>query len=139
MFFLLTSFASLAFTKDIIDKFQGMTISLDLQTPSQTMHLSQLHTHINNILPQPLAGYQHWTPSPQIVSAVISALRSQPSKPESLLVVLNPPLPLGNSGKSTSLIWASISFSTPDEQMDQVNQHRLSMCCTSCNFTDEQA
>ena len=76
--------------------------------------LSQLHTHINNILPQPL-GYQHWTPSPQIVSAVISALRSKPSKPESLLVEPNPPLRLGNSGNSTSLTWASIPFSKPSK------------------------
>ena len=77
--------------------------------------LSQLHTHINNILPQP-NGYQHWTPSPQIVSAVISALRSKPSKPESLLVDPNPSVLLGsNRRKSPSLTWASIPFSKPSK------------------------
>ena len=81
---------------------------------SRLFHLSDSNflSFFNNhhIQTQP---YQIWTPSPQIVGAVISALQRKRCKPESLLVEPAAPTPLGSNGNPTVLNWASIPYSKP--------------------------
>ena len=73
---------------------------------------AQLTDSLDSYLPQ--SGlYQVWTPSSQIVSAVISALLKQPSKRESLLVEPPAPTQPGTSGLDSPLTWASTPFSKP--------------------------
>jgi hypothetical protein len=58
-------------------------------------------------------GFQRWTPTKPVVSAVISALRKLPSCRESLQdEQLAPPRP-GTSGLSSQVTWASTPFSKP--------------------------
>lgn len=81
---------------------------------SRDFHLtwSQLLPILLTICPQP-RGYQVWTPTPQLVSAVILALQRRRSKPASLLVAPKAPTGSGKSGKSTPLLWPSTPFSKP--------------------------
>lgn len=65
-------------------------------------------------LPQTV-GYQHWTPSPQILSAVTSALLRKQSKRELLLVTPPKPSLPGISGPPSQLSWASTPFSKPSK------------------------
>ena len=81
---------------------------------SRDFHLSwpDLILSLHRFLPQP-DGCQLWTPSKNIVSAVISALLNKPSCRESLQGELPAPLQLGTSGLSSQLTWASTPFSKP--------------------------
>ena len=83
---------------------------------SRLFHLTttQLLTHLQSLHPQK-HGYQLWTPSPGLVSAVISALLNRPSDMGSLLAEPAPPAPLGPYGKTTQLTWASTPFSKPSK------------------------
>ena len=56
---------------------------------------------------------QVWTPSKQVISAVISALLRKQSNKESLLVAPPVQSPTGISGKSSQVNWASTPFSKP--------------------------
>ena len=81
---------------------------------SRDFHLSwpDLLSSLSPHLPQQ-AGCQVWTPSPQIVSAVTSALLRKPSSREFLLdAKLAEPL-LGPSGLLSPVTWASTPFSKP--------------------------
>ena len=66
-----------------------------------------------SLCPKQNDTFQLWTPSPQLLSAVTSALRNKPSKPESLLVEPEPPTACGNSGTRSALNWPLIPFSKP--------------------------
>jgi hypothetical protein len=72
----------------------------------------ELYSQLKPFFPQNV-GYQLYHPSPQIVSAVISALLRKQSSRESLLVEPKPPTQYGNSGSSSPLKWASTPFSKP--------------------------
>jgi hypothetical protein len=75
--------------------------------PSNTManHASHLHSlsdpaflhHFNSTYPQP-QSWHLWTPTPQIISAMTSALRKQTSKPASFLLKPARPILIGISG-----------------------------------------
>jgi hypothetical protein len=83
---------------------------------SRNFHLPwpDLLSSLSAFLPQS-AGCQVSTPSPQIVSAVTSALLRQPSLRESLLdAPLAMPLP-GPSGSPSPVSWASTPFSKPSK------------------------
>jgi hypothetical protein len=56
---------------------------------------------------------QVWTPSKQVISAVISALLRKQSNKESLLVAPPVQSPTGISGKISQVNWASTPFSKP--------------------------
>ena len=58
-------------------------------------------------------GVQIWTPSDEIVSAVISALLRRRSAPESLMVEPSPPIPSGNVQGSAVCSWPLTPFSKP--------------------------
>ena len=75
---------------------------------------SQFLLYFNSKYPQK-SCWQMWTPSPQILSALISALLKIQSKPESLLVEPNPPSPPGNNGKYLHLSWPLIPYSKPSK------------------------
>ena len=81
---------------------------------SRDFHLSweDLIADLSPLIPQSNT-LQVWTPSSQIVSAVISALLKKRSKPESLLVEPSPPTPSGTSGKSSVCTWPLTPFSKP--------------------------
>ena len=83
---------------------------------SRDFHLSwpDLILSLHRYLPQP-DGCQLWTPSKNIVSAVISALRNKPSCRESLQVELPAPSQHGTSGSSSQVTWASTPFSKPSQ------------------------
>ena len=83
---------------------------------SRNFHLPwpDLLSSLSAFLPQS-AGCQVLTPSPQIVSAVTSALLRQPSLRESLLdAPLAMPLP-SPSGSPSPVSWASTPFSKPSK------------------------
>ena len=81
---------------------------------SRDFHLSwpQIYSRLSHCLDQSV-GYQVWTPTSQVVSGILSALRKQQSPRECLLVEPNPPSPRGRSGSTSPLSWASIPFSKP--------------------------
>ena len=83
---------------------------------SRLFHLTphQFLSHFNTAYPQK-ASFRLWTPTQQMSSAVISALRRKPSRPESLLVEPAAPSPIGPSGRSSSLSWPSIPYSKPSK------------------------
>lgn len=83
---------------------------------SRDFHLEwpDLISSLSSYFPQN-AGYQVWTPSPQIVSAVISALLKKRSARESLMVEPPAPTQAGASGVSSQLTWASTPFSKPSK------------------------
>ncbi len=60
-------------------------------------------------------GPQVWTPRGQIVFAVTSALLRKQLKQESLQVVPPAPSPLGPSGVTSPVAWASTPFSKPSQ------------------------
>jgi hypothetical protein len=66
---------------------------------SRLHHLSDpaFLNHFNSTFPQ-AQSWHLWTPTPQIISAMTSALRKQTSKPASFLVAPAPPMPTGTSG-----------------------------------------
>ena len=74
--------------------------------------LTNIMSNVSTLLPQKL-GFQVWTPRPELVSAVISALRRKQSPKESLLAEPAPPLPTGRSGSPSQMKWASTPFSKP--------------------------
>ena len=69
---------------------------------------------LSHLLPQH-DGFQLWTPSKQILSAVTSALLKQPFCRESLPAALPAPPLLGTSGSRSQLTWASTPFSKPSK------------------------
>lgn len=84
---------------------------------SRDFHLSmsKIMTNLRPILPQN-TGYYEWTPSPQILSAVHSALLRKPCNVESLWV--EPPSPTlhGKFGPSSQPIcWPSTPYSRPSK------------------------
>ena len=72
----------------------------------------QLFSRLSHCLDQK-SGYQVWTPTSQVVSAVLSALRRKQSPREFLLVEPKPPSHPGRSGSTLPLSWASTPFSKP--------------------------
>ena len=83
---------------------------------SRDFHLnwSDLITSLSSHLPQS-GSYQVWTPSQHIISAVTSALLRKQSARESLLVEPPAPRPVGTSGSSSRLVWASTPTSKPSK------------------------
>ena len=83
---------------------------------SRLFHLSdeEFLTHFNHHYPQP-TSYKIVHPRPELTSAVISALHRKTSNMESLLVELPPPAPIGDSGFSTAISWASTPYSKPSK------------------------
>ena len=81
---------------------------------SRDFHLSweDLIADLAPLIPQS-DTLQVWTPSSQIVSAVISALLKRRSEPGSLLVEPRPPTLSGTSGKSSVCTWPLTPFSKP--------------------------
>jgi hypothetical protein len=69
-------------------------------------------THFNTTHTQPLS-FQLATPSPSLLSAVISALLRKRYNAASLLDKAPAPTPTGNPGVSTQLNWASMPYSKP--------------------------
>jgi hypothetical protein len=70
--------------------------------------LTYLHTHHKQKKPFQLVQIE-----PAVLSSVILALQTKPSRPESLLVEPAPPQPHGNNGRPSVLKWPSIPFSKP--------------------------
>jgi Reverse transcriptase (RNA-dependent DNA polymerase). len=83
---------------------------------SRMFHLSNhdFLTHFSTHYPQE-QSYQLVTPTPSMISAVISALHSKPYNVESLQGELPAPTPTGAPGSSTQLHWASTPFSKPSK------------------------
>jgi hypothetical protein len=81
---------------------------------SRDFHLSwpDLLSSLSPHLPQQ-AGWQVWTPSSQVVSAVTSALLRKPSSPEFLLDAKLAAPSHGPSGSTSPVNWASTPFSKP--------------------------
>ena len=81
---------------------------------SRLFHLDDCRflTHFNTVHTQPLS-FQLATPSPSLLSAVISALLRKRYSAESLLDEAPAPTPTGAPGANTQLNWASIPFSKP--------------------------
>jgi hypothetical protein len=81
---------------------------------SRDFHLSwsELYSQHAHLFPQNL-GFQVWTPPPQLVSAIISALQRKQCARESVLVEPPAPSPIGASGESCAVSWASTPFSKP--------------------------
>jgi hypothetical protein len=77
-----------------------------------TLTLPQFYDRYSHLFPQK-AGYQVWTPPPNFVSVITSALLKKQLPRESLLVEPRTPSPVGPSGLSSPLKWASIPFSKP--------------------------
>lgn len=76
------------------------------------MSWSALYSQHSHLFPQNL-GFQVWTPPPQLVSAIISALARKQCARESVLVEPPAPSPTGANGKTSAMKWASIPFSKP--------------------------
>ena len=83
--------------------------------------------HFNTTYPQN-QSYQLWTPSPGIISTVISALLKQSCKLESLLREPNTPMPSGTNGQPSPVSWASTPFSRPSKTKYQSSRYLLSEC-----------
>jgi hypothetical protein len=83
---------------------------------SRFFHLSNKSflQHFNTTYPQK-KSFKLVTPTSQIASAVISALRMKKSSAESLWAAPPPATPTGISGTSTPLTWASIPYSKPSK------------------------
>ena len=75
---------------------------------------STLVSRLSHCLDQS-TGFQVWTPTPPVVSGILSALRKQQLQRESLLVEPRPPSPRGRSGLTSPLSWASTPFSKPSK------------------------
>jgi hypothetical protein len=72
----------------------------------------QFLTHFNTVHSQPLS-FQSATPSPSLLSAVISALLKKRYNAALLQDEAPAPTPTGTPGVSTQLNWASTPFSKP--------------------------
>lgn len=83
---------------------------------SRDLHLSwpEVYSQLSHLFPQKL-GYQVWTPPPQLVSAVLLALRRKQCARASVLVEPEAPSPIGASGQSSAVTWASTPFSKPSK------------------------
>jgi len=83
---------------------------------SRLFHLSnhEFTAHFNTNYPQE-QSFQLVTPTPSLLSAVISALLKKPCNVESLQVEMPAPTPTGEPGSSTQLHWASTPFSKPSK------------------------
>ena len=68
--------------------------------------------HFNRNYPQ-TKSFKLWTPSSQMLSAVISALRKKTSNPASVQIEPPPPTLTGTSGSNTSANWPWIPSSKP--------------------------
>jgi hypothetical protein len=81
---------------------------------SRLFHLpdEEFLTHFDTVHSQG-PSYQHVTPTPSLLSAVISALLRKPYSVESLQAELPVPTPTGRPGVTTQLRWASTPFSKP--------------------------
>jgi hypothetical protein len=81
---------------------------------SRDFHLTwpELYSHYSHLFPQN-NGYQVWTPPPQLISAILSALRRKQCARESVLVEPAAPSVTGPSGKSSVMTWASTPYSKP--------------------------
>jgi hypothetical protein len=81
---------------------------------SRLFHLDdcQFLTHFNTVHSQPLS-FQSATPSPSLLSAVISALLKKRYNAALLQDEAPAPTPTGTPGVSTQLNWASTPFSKP--------------------------
>lgn len=81
---------------------------------SRDFHLPwpELYSQHSHLFPQK-NGYQVWTPPPELVSAIISALQKKQCDRESVLVEPPAPSPTGISGQPSAVSWASIPFSKP--------------------------
>jgi hypothetical protein len=84
---------------------------------SRDFHLSwpDLYSQLAHLFPQNAGypGYQVWTPPPQLLSGILSALQRKQCARESVLVAPAAPSPTGASGKSSAMTWASTPFSKP--------------------------
>ena len=83
---------------------------------SRLSHLSNSSflSHFNSKYPQPIP-YQLVTPTPSLLSAVISALHRKTCNVESLLAAPPPATPTGPSGPPSLLNWASTPYSKPSK------------------------
>ena len=78
------------------------------------LNWSTLVSRLSHCLDQS-AGFQVWTPTPQVVSGILSAMRKRQLRRESLLVEPSPPSHRGRSGSTSPLSWASTPFSKPSK------------------------
>jgi hypothetical protein len=79
-----------------------------------TLSNSNFLSHFNSTYPQK-KSYKLVTPTSQMVSSVISALRKKRCNVESLLADPPPPAHTGTNGTSSQLTWASTPFSKPSK------------------------
>ena len=79
---------------------------------SRLTHLSddEFLTHFNSTYPQK-ATWKLWTPTPNIISSVISALHRQRCNPASLLNAPPPPMVTGTRGPNSAPSWPSTPYS----------------------------
>ena len=79
---------------------------------SRLTHLSddEFLTHFNSTYPQK-ATWKLWTPTPNIISSVISALHRQRCNPASLLNAPPPPMVTGTLGTTSAPSWPSTPYS----------------------------
>jgi hypothetical protein len=92
-----------------------MTTSLVLPTLWSMQHHDsdeQFLSHFNSTFPQDVS-FWFVTPTPSLVSAVISALLKKPYSMESLQAMVLVPTPTGQPGVDTQLTWESTPFSKP--------------------------
>ncbi len=85
---------------------------------SRDFHLSwpELYSRYCHLFPlKQNPGYQVWTPPSQLISAIILALQRKQCARESVLVEPKAPSPIGASGRSSALNWASTPFSKPSK------------------------
>ena len=75
---------------------------------------SEFLSYFNTHHPQ-THSYKLWSPSKQMLSAVITALRNKTSVPESVLVVPALPGAIGNNGNVSRTSWPSTPFSKPSK------------------------
>jgi hypothetical protein len=79
-----------------------------------TLSNQQFLDHFNTIYPQE-SCFRLVTPTPSLVSAMISALLRKPYNVELLRAAMPAPTPTGEPGASTQLPWASTPFSKPSK------------------------
>jgi len=81
---------------------------------SRDFHMtwSELYSQHAHLFPQN-NGYQVWTPPPQLISGILSALQRKQCSRESVLVEPAAPSAIGTSGKSSVMNWASTPYSKP--------------------------
>ena len=91
---------------------------------SRLFHLSnsEFLSYFNTTYPQP-QPFRLWQPTPKMTSCVISALRKQTSRPESLLAVPPPPKPIGPNGSSLQMNWAWMPFSKASKTKSQFSKY----------------